>query len=134
MQINAIKVSYWIALLGYFGLMTGIYVWHMWINQTPDHAISIMLIIQLGPLMFPLRGLLAGRVYTHAWAMYLAIFYFIVGVWYAGGDEDMRYGMFIIATSLVFFMGTMLYTRFAGRHQKQAAQQEENTGKENDQD
>ena len=82
MQINAIKVSHWITLLGYFGLIIGIYAWHMWINKTPDHAISIMLIVQLGPLMFPLRGLLAGRVYTHAWSMYLAIFYFIVGVWY----------------------------------------------------
>ena len=50
-------------LAGYFGLVIGIYVWHMWIEQTPDHAISIMLIIQLGPLMFPLRGLLAGKVY-----------------------------------------------------------------------
>ena len=70
--------------------------------------------------MFPLRGLLAGRVYTHAWAMYLAIFYFVVGVWYAGGDEDMRYGMFIIAMSMVFFMGTMLFTRYAGRQQNAA--------------
>jgi hypothetical protein len=38
----------------------------------------------------------------------------------------MRYGMFIIATSMLFFMGTMLYTRYAGRHQKQIDQQEEN--------
>ena len=134
MQINAIKVSHWITLLGYFGLIIGIYAWHMWINKTPDHAISIMLIVQLGPLMFPLRGLLAGRVYTHAWSMYLAIFYFIVGVWYAGGDEDMRYGMFIIAMSMVFFTGTMLYTRHAGRQQKESAQNAANNNGENSSD
>ena len=115
MQLNNIKISHWMALAGYFGLVIGIYVWHMWIEQTPDHAISLMLIIQLGPLMFPLRGLLAGKVYTHAWSMYLAIFYFVVGVWYAGADEDIWFGMYIIANSMLFFSGTMLYTRYAGR-------------------
>ena len=115
MQINSITVSRWLTLTGYFGLVVGIYVWHIWIHETPDHAISIMLIIQLGPLMFPLRGLLAGRVYTHAWSMYLAIFYFVVGVWYAGADEAMWFGMYIIASSMVFFAGTLFYTRYAGR-------------------
>ena len=115
MQLNSIKISHWITLAGYFGLVVGIYAWHMWINKTPEHAISIMLIVQLGPLMFPLRGLLAGRIYTHAWAMYLAIFYFVVGVWYAGADEGMWYGMYIIANSMLFFTGTLLYTRYASK-------------------
>ncbi len=102
-------------LAGYFGLVIGIYVWHMWINQTADHAISIMLLVQLGPLMFPLRGLLAGKIYTHAWSMYLAILYFVIGVWYAGADKDIWFGMYIIANSMLFFAGTLLYTRHASR-------------------
>ena len=115
MQINNVKLAHWTTLTGYFGLIIGIYVWHIWIDQTPDHMISIMLIVQLGPLMFPLRGLLAGRIYTHAWSMYLAIFYFVVGVWYAGADEDMWFGMYVIANSMLFFAGTLFYTRYASR-------------------
>jgi uncharacterized membrane protein len=112
---STLRIANGITLLGYFGLIVGIYVWHMWINKTPDYAISIMLIVQLGPLMFPLRGLLNGKTYTHAWSMYLAIFYFVVGVWYAGADAQMRFGMYIVACSLIFFTGTLLYTRYAGR-------------------
>ena len=115
MQLDSVKLSHWMALTGYFGLVIGIYVWHMWIKQTPDHAMSIMLIIQLGPLMFPLRGLLAGRIYTHAWSMYLAICYFVLGVWYAGADEDMWFGMYVIASSMLFFAGTLFFTRYASR-------------------
>ena len=115
MQFDSVKVSHWMTLIGYFGLVIGIYVWHMWVRQTPDHAISIMLIVHLGPLMFPLRGLLAGKIYTHAWSMYLAIFYFVLGVWYAGADEDMGFGIYVIASSMLFFTGTMLYTRYASR-------------------
>jgi len=114
-QINNVVIARWATLAGYFGLLIGIYVWHIFINETPDHAISIMLIVQLGPLMFPLRGLLAGRIYTHAWAMYLAIFYFVVGVWYASADQDIWYGLYLIACSLFFFAGTVLYTRYASR-------------------
>ena len=112
---SILRIANVIALLGYFGLIIGIYVWHMWINKTPDYAISAMLLIQLGPLLFPLRGLLNGKVYTHAWSMYLAIFYFVVGVWYAGAKAQMPFGMYIIACSLVFFAGTLLYTRYAGK-------------------
>ena len=110
---STLRIANGITLLGYFGLIVGIYVWHMWINKTPDYAISIMLVIQLGPLMFPLRGLLNGKAYTHAWSMYLAIFYFVVGVWYAGADAQMPFGMYIVACSLIFFAGTLLYTRYA---------------------
>jgi uncharacterized membrane protein len=121
MQLNRVKLSYWMALTGYFGLIIGIYVWHMWIKNTPAHQMSIMLIVQLGPLMFPLRGLLAGRIYTHAWAMYLAIFYFVLGVWYAGADEDVAFGMYTIASSMLFFAGTLFYTRYASRQAADSA-------------
>lgn len=68
--------------------------------------------------MFPLFGLLNGKLYTHAWAMYLAIFYFVIGVWYAGNSEDLMIGLYVISTSLIFFVGTVLYTRYMGRQMK----------------
>ena len=47
--------------------------------------------------------------------MYLAIFYFVVGVWYAGNSEDLMIGLYVIFTSLVFFLGTVLYTRYKSK-------------------
>ena len=118
--INPIQLSRWTTLLGYFSLMAGFYLWHLWLHPLEKHLISIILLLQLGPLMFPLFGLLKGKVYTHAWSMYLAIYYFIVGVWYAGADEEFYFGLYIIFTSLVFFSGTLFYARLAGKAQKQA--------------
>ena len=71
--------------------------------------------------MFPLMGLLKGKLYTHAWSMYLAIFYFIVGVWYAGSSEDLMIGLYVVFTSLVFFLGTVLYTRFMGKQMQSSS-------------
>ncbi|MCK5001916.1 MAG: DUF2069 domain-containing protein [Gammaproteobacteria bacterium] len=119
MPISPILLSRWLTLTGYFGLMIGLYVWHLLINQTEAHLISIIILTQLGPLMFPLRGLLNGKIYTHAWSIYLAIFYFIVGIWYAGANETLMFGLYVTAFSLLFFTGTVLYTRLSSRNQKE---------------
>jgi len=119
MPTSPLLLSRWLTLSGYFGLMIGLYVWHLLINQTEAHLISIIILTQLGPLMFPLRGLLNGKTYTHAWSMYLAIFYFIVGIWYAAVDETLMFGLYVTAFSLLFFTGTVLYTRLSSRSQKE---------------
>ena len=117
-QEKLIKLGRWLTLLGYFTLLSGLFVWHLVIRPPAEHLISIIIFFQLGPLMFPLFGLLNGKLYTHAWAMYLAIFYFVIGVWYAGNSEDLMIGLYVISTSLIFFVGTVLYTRYMGRQMK----------------
>ena len=114
-QQQYIKLGHGLTLLGYFSLLFGLFAWHLLINPPAKHLISIIIFLQLGPLMFPLFGLLKGKLYTHAWSMYLAIFYFVVGVWYAGSSEDRMIGLYVIFTSLVFFLGTVFYTRFMGK-------------------
>ena len=118
MNLNQlIKLGRTLTLLGYFSLLFGLFAWHLLIEPPAKHLISIIILLQLGPLMFPLMGLLNGKIYTHAWSMYLAIFYFVVGVWYAGSSEDLMIGLYVIFTSLTFFLGTVLYTRYMGKQQ-----------------
>ena len=105
-------------LAGYFSLLSGLFAWHLLIEPPARHLVSIIILFQIGPLMLPLFGLLNGKLYTHAWSMYLAIFYFIVGVWYAGAEEDLLIGLYVIFSSLLFFLGTLIYTRFMARQIK----------------
>ena len=113
--MKPLLLSRWLTLSGYFGLIIGIYAWHMLINKTDDHLISVVLLTQLGPLMFPLKGLLSGKTYTHAWSIYLAIFYFVVGIWYASAEQTLMFGLYVTAASLLFFTGTVVYTRFSAK-------------------
>ena len=114
-QKKLIKLGRVLTLLGYFSLLFGLFAWHLIFEPPARHLISVIVLLQIGPLMFPLMGLLNGKVYTHAWAMYLAIFYFVVGVWYAGSSEDLMIGLYVIFTSLMFFLGTVLYTRYKSK-------------------
>lgn len=78
--------------------------------------------------MFPLKGLLHGKPYTYAWASYLALLYFVVGIWYASAIDTRLFGIIIALFSLIFFIGAVLFARFKARAMKQLAQNEtENT-------
>ncbi len=114
-SVARVKYAHWLSLTGYFALVIGIYLWHIVIHKTEHYMISLILLVQLGPLIFPLRGLLHGRIYTHAWSIYLAIFYFVVGVWYSSAAETLGFGLYLVAASLLFFIGCVLYTRLASR-------------------
>ncbi len=117
--MNAISISRACTLLGYFGLLLFIPLWHLKIEPIPPEFISMTMLVQVGPLLFPLRGILHGRVYTHAWSMYLALFYFVWGIWYAGDASTRGFGIGFSLLSVIFFIGTMFYTRFQGRREKQ---------------
>jgi len=116
--MNKITFFRWLTLLGYFGLLVLIFSWNLWIEPRPPEQISITLLLQMGPLLFALRGILHGKVYTHAWSMYLALFYFIIGVWFAGDISTRSYGILFSFLSLSFFIGTVFYTRFQGKAEK----------------
>ena len=114
-----ITIGRWSTLLGYFGLMAGFYAWIFMLNETPAHKVSIMLIVLIGPLLFPLMGLLKAKIYTHAWSIYIAILYFIIGVWYASGENSFLFGLYTVTMSLLFFVGTSLYTRYASIRERE---------------
>ena len=77
-QQQYIRLGRWLTLSGYFSLLFGLFAWHLLIEPAAKHLISVIIFFQIGPLMFPLMGLLKGKLYPHAWSMYIAIFYFIV--------------------------------------------------------
>ena len=121
-----IAVYRWMTLLSYFGLIALIFIWNLWIEPRPPEQLSMTFLVQMGPLMFALRGLLNGKVYTHAWSMYLALFYFIIGIWFAGDASTRNYGLFFTLFSLTFFIGTVFYTRFQGKAENSEREQAEN--------
>lgn len=106
-----------IASLGaYFALIALLLNWFTWLAPPERVPIALALILTTVPLLFPLRGLLHGRIYTHAWTSYLALPYFILGVdAVAAGTEPIWLGWVAVVASTILFAATVGYTRYRGR-------------------
>ena len=114
------RFFYSLALLGYFGLFILLSVWTVYLAPPTIFPISIVLLFYVGPLLIPLRGLLHGKLYTHAWVHFMALFYFTVGVMVAAGNaEERNYALAQIVLSILMFVGSMMYVRVKAREAKQ---------------
>lgn len=103
-----------LALTGFCGLLGTILLWHAWLKPPSKYPVALFLIVLLAPLLIPMRGMLHGRPYTHAWASMLSLFYFCLGVMHAWSEPAARgYGLSLTAFSLMFFCGSIFYVRYS---------------------
>lgn len=92
--------------------------WELWL--APLRPGGSWLVLKVIPLLFPLRGVLKGNLYTMQWASMFILLYFMEGVTRAWSDPNpasMWLGGVEIALSLVFYLCAIFYVRPA----KQAA-------------
>lgn len=77
-------------LAGHLGLFAWLMAGTIWLQPPTQAPRSVVLLVLVGPLLLPLRGLLHGRRYTVAWSLFLALAYFahgIVETWAAAGSR-----------------------------------------------
>ena len=109
-------------LAAYFGLFLLLILWTIWLEPPRYLPVALVLMLLVGPLLFPLRGLLHGRPYTHAWTSFMALFYFVAGVFNAAGAMTRPWLAWLeIALSITLFFGAVLYTRYRARELKAGA-------------
>lgn len=122
--MNALLLARVATLTGYFGLLILLLAWYTWLSPSARYPVSLVLIVMVVPLLFPLRGLLHGKPYTHAWTTFLALYYFTLGVGTAMADPtDRVYGILQVVFSVMLFVGAMFYTRLKARAMRAAAEQ-----------
>ncbi|WP_017941385.1 MULTISPECIES: DUF2069 domain-containing protein [unclassified Thioalkalivibrio] len=110
-----------LALIAYLALLGLILVWTTWIDPPEIVPISVALVILVLPLLFPLRGMLHGRRYTHAWSSLLALAYVTLGITLAAAADARLYGLLMTAASLAWFAGCLLYVKLDARRARQIA-------------
>jgi uncharacterized membrane protein len=96
----------------YLALLALLLLWLTWLAPPSPEAISLTLLLVVGPLLLPLRGLLHGRRYTVAWSTLLILLYVVHGVGaMAGGGRALWLGGGEIALSVVYFCSAIGYVR-----------------------
>ena len=108
------RVGRVLTLVGFFGLVALFLNWFVWIAPPATMPRAFPIIALVVPLLFPMRGLLHGRRYTHQWTSFLTMVYFALGVdaWFNAAPAREWLGAAQVLFSLALFVGTVLYARY----------------------
>lgn len=99
-----------IAAVALVGLIILCLVWELFL--APIRPGGSWLVLKVIPLLFPLRGVLKGNIYTLQWSSMLILLYFMEGVTRAWSDPNplsVYMAIIEIVLSLVFYLCAMFY-------------------------
>ena len=108
--MQPIQLARLATLFGYFGLFLLTLLWVTVLSPSPRISTSVMLIIFVGPLLLPLRGILYGRTKTHLWTAFLVLLYFMHGVVESWANPAERWlAITEVLLSISLFTGCYFY-------------------------
>jgi uncharacterized membrane protein len=101
---------YYAALTGFFGLFLLMMAWHTLIAPSNTFPTALLLIVTVGPLLLPFKGLLNKNLKSCTWMTYLSLPYFVHGVTEAYVNQSQRpYALLEILFSLLLCFGAGFY-------------------------
>ena len=107
-----VRLSRLLSLAGFVALVALLSVWYLLIVDLHGARPWVILGVQLLPLALLAPGLLLGNARAHAWTCYVVNLYFIQGVVTAFEPGRLVFGLLEVGTSLLLFVGALLYTRW----------------------
>ncbi|GAL30559.1 DUF2069 domain-containing protein [Vibrio maritimus] len=104
------------ALSANFALLCWVGLWHGFLSPHPHINPIALTVAWMIPLLLPLPGILAGKPYTHAWANFVLMLYFLHALTLLYADEGERWlaAVELVLTSLAF-VGNTVYARLKGK-------------------
>ncbi|MCQ8116018.1 hypothetical protein A1353_06890 [Methylomonas methanica] len=101
---------YYAALIGFFGLFLLMMAWHTLLSPSNKLPTALLLLISVGPLLLPFKGLLNRDLKSCTWMSYLSLPYFAHGVAEAYVNQIERpYALLEVLFSLLLCFGAGLY-------------------------
>ncbi|MEM0911597.1 MAG: DUF2069 domain-containing protein [Pseudomonadota bacterium] len=103
------------ALLSHLALIAWMAIWYFLLGSKFDYSVTFILLVYIVPLLLPLRGVILAKPYTHAWACFIVLYYFLhaITVLYAEPAFRWHAGLeLFLATTM--FIGCSLFARLRG--------------------
>lgn len=112
------KIMRLLTLISYIPLLLFVAFWQFStreasLGQLPTYLSVVLWVV---PLLLPLHGIIKGKPYTHAWANFILVWYFLhsLTTLYTHPDERVFAAIELLLTSLAF-IGATGYARYQGR-------------------
>jgi len=106
----------YLALVSHIALLLWIAFWQLLAVKEHSYSLPFVFLIYLLPLLLPLPGIIKGKPYTHAWANFFILFYFLhsITVLYAVPEERF-FAAVELLLAIAMFTGCCVFARLRGR-------------------
>jgi uncharacterized membrane protein len=90
--------------------------WYFFLPMTADYSVGFIVLIYIVPLLLPLPGIIQGLPYTHAWASFIVLLYFLhsITVIYAEPTQII-YASIELVLAIGMFAGCSSFARLRGQ-------------------
>lgn len=111
-----VKKLRFLALFSHLALILWMVIWYFFLPSTTDYSLVFKLLLFIVPLLLPLPGILQGKPYTHAWASFIVLLYFLhsITVIYAEPSQ-MLYAIIELVLAIAMFVGCSSFARLRGQ-------------------
>ncbi len=105
-----------LALISHVGLLMWMTVWYFLLPLEAEYSVFFKILIYIVPLLLPLYGIVQGKPYTHAWASFIVLLYFLhsITVIYAEPTQ-MLYALIELVLATGMFIGCSAFARLRGQ-------------------
>lgn len=111
-----VKRYWYLALISHVGLLIWMSVWYLILNTKSDYSTVFIVLFYILPLLLPLKGILQAKPYTHAWACFIVLLYFLHGITVIYAEPDYIWHAsleLLLATGM--FVGCSVFARLRGQ-------------------
>lgn len=110
MKIGVVRA---LSLASYLGLIAWTMAWIILLGDVAREHVSLWLLLFAGPLLLPLRGVLAGRDKALIWGALVSLLYVVHGGTVAWSDPAQRWlGLVEAGLSLVYLVSASYFIRW----------------------
>ena len=105
-----------LALCGNLGLLTWVFAWQFYLSPHPHINHVALAVAWCVPLILALPGIIMGKPYTHAWANFFLMLYFLHAftILYVDNGERWLAAVELALTSIAF-VSNILFARLRGQ-------------------
>jgi uncharacterized membrane protein len=102
-----------LSLFSYASLFLLLMAWNTLLAPKPHVPIAVSLLLIVGPLLLPLRGVLNRRPVSHVWIAVISLLYFILGVTSMYSHPELRLlALLETSLSILLFFSALYFARW----------------------
>lgn len=113
---SRVKQLRYLALCSHLALLAWMIIWYFFLPMTAEYSVTFKILFYILPLLLPLPGIMQGKPYTHAWASFIVLLYFLhsITVIYAEPTQ-MLYAIIELVLAISMFVGCSSFARLRGQ-------------------